>query len=140
PSSDPGSVLRQLEIDSVWAYGFHGVFDLSRKTPIPGLAVFARIEGSGLIGRLNQAFTERLTPATDGSIPAFAQVRFNRTISLPTLSPQVGLSYTLPEWNHSRVLLGWEYEVFWDVGRIADTLGRAQLETQGVFIRAEFNF
>jgi hypothetical protein len=139
-SPNPGDVLTQLETNHVYLYGFHGVLDLSRKTPVPGLAIFGRLDGSGMVGRIGQTYSESLAPTPDGSRPAFAQTRLNRTDGVPTLAAEVGLTYTVPAWNNSRFLLGYQYETFWEMGRIAETGSRAQVNIQGVFLRAEFNF
>jgi hypothetical protein len=129
-----------LETNHVYAFGPHGVLDLSRKIPVPGLAVFGRMEGTGMVGRYGETFSEELAPTPDASLPLFAQTRVNKTAVPTTLGGEVGLSYTLPEWNHSRFLIGYQYEAFFDVARIAENGSRAHLNVQGLFLRAELNF
>jgi hypothetical protein len=56
----------------------------------------------------------------------------------------VGLSYDVPQWNHSRFLLGYQYEQFFQIGRQSPISGiidtRGSLDAHGFFLRAEFNF
>jgi hypothetical protein len=136
----PGDVLSQFETNQLYAYGAHAQLDLSRRLPFHGWAVFGRFDGSGMVGRVGQTYSEVLAPTPDGSLPVFGQTRINRTAGIPTLATEVGLSYTVPGWNNSRFLIGYQYETFFDIGRIGETGARAQVVDQGIFLRAEFNF
>ena len=60
------------------------------------------------------------------------------SVTVASGSAMCGLSYTVPGWNYSRFLVGYEYEVFYDIGRLNE--GRGQLENQVLFLRAELNF
>jgi hypothetical protein len=63
---------------------------------------------------------------------------------VPVARGIVGLSYTVPGWNYSRFMLAYEYETFFQIGRLTSTTGipntRGQLDAQGLFLRAELNF
>jgi hypothetical protein len=135
PTSD---ILAQSEANSLWTYNAHGLVEVDRRTPIPGLAFFARAEGSGGWAQIRQTFTETVAGAGPGGTPLFAQNVLSNQVGIPTLAGQVGLSYTVPSWNYSRFLVGYQYETWWQVGRLNDS--RAQLDDQGVFLRFEFNF
>jgi hypothetical protein len=80
-----------------------------------------------------------------GDLPATFQARYSGAVSVPTLRGVFGLSYTVPSWSrHSRFLLGYEYETFFQIGRETPTPGildtRGQLDAQGLFLRAEISF
>jgi hypothetical protein len=143
PGTDPGSILAQAESNSLRAYGCWLFLDLERKTPCPGLYVFARIEGTELFARNQQFYRETLAGGPDG-LPLEVRNRFNGSLSTETLREVVGLSYEVPQWNHSRFMLGYQYETFFEIGRqtppsgIIDT--RGQLDVHGLFLRAEINF
>ena len=36
--------------------------------------------------------------------------------------------------------LGYQFEYWWNVGRLSTSFARGELEDQGVVLRAEFNF
>jgi hypothetical protein len=133
-----GDVLAQSEANSLWTYNAHALVEVDRKLPIPGLAFFARAEGSGGWAEIRQTFTETVSGAGPGGGALFAQSQGENQVGVPTLSEQVGLSYTVPSWNFSRFLIGYQYETWWQVGRMNDS--RAQLDDQGVFLRFELNF
>jgi hypothetical protein len=138
PATDPGTVLAQAETNMLRFYGAHGLLELDRRLAVPGLALFGRMEAVGAWGRIKQTFTEDLVPAPDGSVPPFGLARHDTSVGIPMLNMQVGLSYTLPGRSHTRFLIGYQYEVWWQIGRVENS--RGQLDDQGLFLRAEFNF
>jgi hypothetical protein len=137
---NPGDVLVQLETNHSQLYGFHGLLDLSRKTCVPGLAILGRLDGSGLFGRMSETFAEQLSPTADGSVPVYAATSFSRTLGSFGIAVDVGLSYTVPCWNNSRLLIGYHYETIWEIARVGETGARAQVNIQGLLLRGEFNF
>jgi hypothetical protein len=139
PGTAAGNVLSQAESNQFHAYGVHAALDLSRKLPAPGWAVFGRIEGAGLVGRLTQTGTE-VVASGPGGPPSFAETRYHLTIGNPSARFVAGLSYEPFGWHHSRLMVGYEYEVWWEIGRVAANNSEAQLETSGLFLRAELNF
>jgi hypothetical protein len=141
PASDPGTVLSQSESNSLWSLGAHGVFELSRRLPISGASLFGRIDAAGMWGRIAQTGKET-SVGNLGEAPDVDARRFNLDFGNPMASVIVGVSYAFPQWNHSRILLGYSYETWWEIGRNArvGTSVGAQLDTQGVFLRGEFNF
>lgn len=142
PGSTLGNVLSQTESSGMYGFGAWGFLDLERKMPIPGLSIFGRFEATDLESRIRQDYTETVY-GTAGTPLAFIN-RFDSSVAVPILREVLGVSYTVPRWNYSRFLLGYQYETFFEVGRltgsgfIPDT--RGQLNLQGVFLRAEFNF
>jgi hypothetical protein len=131
-----GSVLAQSESNNLWSVGPEFGLELDRKLQVPGLALFGKFDVSGMYGRIKQVGTEDVVPG-DG-VTAFNLDRVQTGLGFPTFDFTLGLSYTIPEWNQSRLLLGYHYEVWWLVGRVNDS--RATLEEQGLYLRAEFNF
>jgi hypothetical protein len=134
PGAGQGSVLSQGMSSTTRAYGGFAALDLSYRTAVPGLAVFGRLDAGQLFGRVKQIYNEQLT----GGGPLPLSTRNDGSVGLPMLDAQVGLSYTVPGWNKSRFLIGYEQEVWWQVGRLNDA--RGQLEDYGLFLRAEINY
>jgi hypothetical protein len=140
PASDPGTILGQQESNYLWCLGAHGILDLSRKLPIQGLAAFTRIEMSGNGGRLVQTGRELVVGNLGDAPQQLFENRLHRSIGNPMASWTLGLSYTVPHWNYSRFMLGYQYETWWDIGRVISNNSFGQLDTYGLFLRAEFNF
>jgi hypothetical protein len=143
PASAPGTILAQTESNHLRAYGAWTFLDVERKTPVAGLCAFGRLEATDMYARTSQNYTERVA-GNAGDLPATFQARYDGAVSIPTLRGVLGLSYTAPSWNHSRFLLGYEYETFFQIGRQTPTPGpldtRGQLDAHGLFLRAEFSF
>jgi hypothetical protein len=138
PASDPGTLLAQREVNYFWGLGPWLALDLSRKTCIPGLAVFARIDGALQFGHITQTGVENLV-GDDGTAQDL-KAKYGFEVTSLSLTEEVGLSYTVPGWNHSRFLLGYHYETWFQLGRFNFTQSRGQLDAQGLFLRAELNF
>jgi hypothetical protein len=106
--------------------------ELSREIFVPGLAIIGRVSGADMFGELHQTFSQTIAGSTFSS-------SFRNQVAIPNLTVQAGLSYTLPGWNYSRILLGYVWEEFWQLGRLGFS-GNGDLLNRGLFLRAEFNF
>jgi hypothetical protein len=116
-------------------FGAHAVLEVGRKLWVPELALFGRLEGAGMYGRVHQTFREAFVEA-----PGFTQQRVTNGVGTPMLAVQTGLSYDVPQWNHARFLIGYQFEEWWQFGRGDNDLSFGALYDQGLFLRAEFNF
>jgi hypothetical protein len=139
PASDPGTVLSQHAVSYFWGLGPCLALEVSRKTPIAGLSVFGRIDDALQFGHITQTGIETLAGG-----PGVAPQTFQNKVGFEQTSLQaveeLGLSWTVPGWNHSRFLLGYHFETYFQLARFNFTASRGQLDTQGLFLRAEFNF
>jgi hypothetical protein len=131
----PFTRLSQYEALNNWFIGAHAVVEVGRKLGATGFAFFGRAEGSGLFGRSTQTFSETFLEA-----PGSTSTRTGGNLGSPILAGQVGLSYDVPQWHHSRFLIGYQYEAWWQFGRGNNDLSFGTLTDQGLFLRAEFNF
>jgi hypothetical protein len=131
----PFTRLYQSETVHNRYFGAHGVLEVGRNLCIPGLTLFGRLEGCGLYGRVHQKFIETFVEP-----PGSTQIRVTNGVGCPTLAAQAGLSYDVPNWNHCRFMIGYQYEMWWQFGRGDNDLSFGTLDDQGVFLRAEFNF
>jgi hypothetical protein len=115
--------------------GAHAILEVGHKLWNPRLMFFGRVEGAGLYGRVHQTFKETFVEA-----PGETQQRLTNAVGTPWIAAQLGLSYDLPSWNHSRVFLGYQFEQWWQFGRGDNDLSMGELYDQGIFLRAELNF
>jgi hypothetical protein len=136
PGTGAGSLLSQGMSDSTRAYGGFAALDLSYRTAVPGLALCGRIDAGQLFGRVKQIYNVQVVGADGG--PQNAALRNDGSIGPPMLNLQFGLTYTVPDWNNSRFLIGYQRETWWQIGRLDEA--RGQLEVQGLVLRAEINF
>jgi hypothetical protein len=131
----PFTRLTQYEsVNNQWI-GIHGVLEVGRKLGLSGFTVFGRVEGSGLYARTRQIFTETFVEA-----PQFTGINVANRLGGPIVATQGGLSYDMPRWNRSRILIGYQFEQWWQFGRGNNDQSFGNLTDQGLFLRAEFNF
>jgi len=142
PGSNLGDILAQNESNSVSGFGVWAFLDLERKMPIEGLALFGRVEATDLEAQIRQGYSETVV-GPSGTLLPFA-ARYDFSVGVPILREVAGVSYTVPQWNYSRFMLGVQWETFFQIGRDNLTNGiinsRGQLDLYGLFFRAEFNF
>jgi Legionella pneumophila major outer membrane protein precursor len=103
---------------------------------VPGLSAFGRLDGAVLVGRVHQRFEEDLAVGDGTFFPGESTQQ--RTQSVPVLTLQDGLSYTPKKMEFVHFTTGYQFERWWNIGRINGSTG--ELTDQGVFLRAEFDY
>jgi hypothetical protein len=130
------SMVEQRASNSFVGAGPHAVLDLRRELPRQGMALFGRVEGAALWGRVHQNFEE---VGFLGGPPVGGATLLEGTQAVPMLSARVGLEYSWPFYcGRVRVAFGYEWERWWHVGRLGDS--EAEVTVQGVFIQTEYGF
>ncbi len=104
---------------------------------LPGLDFFGRADLIVFVGQIHQRFRE-IDGGDGGSTEGFFVQRKTQTV--PMLMLQTGLSYTPPSLSNWRFSAGYEFEEWWDVGRLNMLNSRGQLTTNGIFLRANVTF
>jgi hypothetical protein len=131
----PFTRTSQTEVLGNRYIGVLGGLEVGRRIWTPELSLFGRVQGAGLYGRVHQTFKETFVES-----PGFTEIRVANGVGTPMLTAQVGLSYDVPGWNHSRFMIGYQYEAWWQFGRGDNDLSFGALTDQGLFLRAEINF
>jgi hypothetical protein len=103
---------------------------------LPGLSVFAGVDGALLLGHIDQNFEETFT--VDNALAAGGATHQSMTQAVPVLRFETGLTWAPPCDNTMRFTVGYQYEHWWYLGQVGDS--RAELTDQGVFFRSEFRF
>lgn len=123
--------------NNFWGAGPHVGLELARAFPsAPELALYAGVDGSALLGEIRQSFSEAFF-LDDGTAVGGATTR-RQTQAVPTVRLQAGLRWTPAPAHGMRVFAGYELESWWYLGTIDNS--RAELVTQGLFLRAEWPF
>ncbi|HVS39900.1 MAG TPA: Lpg1974 family pore-forming outer membrane protein [Gemmataceae bacterium] len=117
--------------------GPHFGLEAERRFPmVDGLAAFGRLDGAVLVGQIQQHFRQGfLFP--DGTTFAGAGVQ-RGTQTVPVLSLQAGLAYTPPRMDYIHFTFGYQFEDWWNVGRLNASDG--EFNDQGLFVRGELDF
>ena len=113
--------------------GPHIGLDLERRNLLMGFGFFAKVDGAVLIGQNDQHFGESVQNGFSASTQPL-----RKTLAVPTLQAQVGLSYTPPRMDWLRFRAGYQFERWFDFGNAAGS--RLDLTTQGGFLQGEIDF
>jgi hypothetical protein len=123
-----------------WGMGGHGGVDLARHLDGTGLSLVGRLDLGTVLGRVIQHFYEDTTTVgPDGRLVSGA-ARDSDAAIVPTITFQLGVSYQPPQCQPLRVFLGYQYDHWWEVGRVDTTHSRGELTDQGFLLRAELNY
>jgi len=135
-----GVFLQQGESSNFVGAGPIAGFEIARRfEAVPGTAAFGRMEGAALVGRVQQSFVETVDFTSVGGSLLGGAANNNSTQVVPVLAFQIGMSYA-PPWDGrwTRFSVGYEFQQYWNIGQSGGS--RADLQTNGVFFRAEFGF
>lgn len=123
--------------NNFWGAGPHVGLELARTLPMtPELALYTGLDSAALVGEIHQSFSKAFF-FDDGTAVGGATTR-RQTQVVPTLRFQAGLRWTPAPARGLRVFGGYELESWWYLGQVGDS--RAELLTQGLFVRAEWPF
>jgi hypothetical protein len=130
-----GQILGQHTSSFFVGAGPQLALDVTREIPDTGFALFSRIDGADLIGRIEQKFSERI--GNPDAPLGFGFGQRDASQSVPYLGLQAGVSW-LSHLGRYRLTAGYEFNQWWNTARIGDSRGYVQ--AQGLFLRTEFNY
>ena len=108
--------------------------ELQRRVEGTGLSFVGRLDLASLVGRIQQKFVQGFTtPQVGLATPASSQ-------AVPVLNVQAGLGWQPPSFKAVNFFAGYQYEHWWNVGRLSAINDMGELIDQGIVLRATFNF
>jgi hypothetical protein len=116
--------------------GPHVGLDLARRLGGSGLAVFTRLEGALVVGRINQSFSDSF--AFDNGFALGGARSQHGTQAVPVLNVQAGFAWAPSVCPWTRLSAGYQYEHWWELGDVGNS--KAELWDQGLFFRAEYKY
>jgi hypothetical protein len=133
-----GQFREQRSSNNFVGAGPHIGLELQRYLHVPGLAAYGRLDAAVVIGEIDQSFEEQFVQS-DGTVVGAAS-RFSQTQAVPVVHFQAGLTWSPPGTYHwLRFSGGYELENWWYLGQLG-SMSRAELTTQGIFLRAQWDF
>jgi len=131
-----GPIARARTSNDVLGAGPHAGLELGRHVAATGLKVYGRVEGAALWGEQTQEFRESFT------LPGLSVSGANRqskTVGVPVLDVQAGVSWAPWQDHPVRLAAGYEVGAWWYLGD-NDFGARGQLNLQGFFLRGEWGY
>ena len=121
-------------------WGPHYGLELDRQWNWTGLSFVTWADGATLLGRTVQHYQEVSTTLGPDGLPLVGERKESNPQTIPIVSIFLGIAWQPPRFPRFRGSVGYEYEYWWNVGRISNIAPRGELSDQGVLLRAEFNF
>ncbi len=131
-------VFSTRSTNSYVGFGPHVGVELARKLEGTGLALFTRTDAAIFLGRIRQGYFEQAVDAN--GLPLVGQTREFSSQAPAMINQQLGVSWRPPGWRDTHFYAGYEYEYWWNVGRLSKGVARGELSDQGVVLQVEFNF
>jgi hypothetical protein len=120
--------------------GPHYGLELTRHWEETGLSLMVRADGATLLGRVQQDFLEVSTsPGPAGGLLT-GETRRSNPQDVPMLNVFLGVTWQPPRYPYLHLSAGYEYEYWWNVGRLSTSTSRGEWSEQGILMRAGFNF
>jgi hypothetical protein len=135
-ASAGSGVLGQQESNYYWGIGVHAGLELAWNTHWHGLLVVGSTDLADSFGRIRQQYSEQVvTPS-----PALQATSISSSQDAPSAIGRAGLAWRPPELPELRIFAGYQYEYWWNVGRISLITARGELWDQGVVLQAQYDF
>ncbi len=121
--------------------GPHLGLELARRLDEYGLSLVGRIDGWMSLGRIRQSFHESSTTLDANGVPLYGQTVATGSQEVSSLNVELGINWTPPSWPNVSLFAGYQYEYWWNAGRLSSTPdSRGELSDQGFLLRAEISF
>jgi hypothetical protein len=120
--------------------GPHLGLELTRSWQDPGLSFIVRTDAATLLGRVHQHFAEESTLTGPGGQLLCGQSTRSNPQSVPEVNAFLGIGWQPPSYPYFNIAVGYEYEYWWNVGRLSTGSSRGEWSEQGISMRAGFNF
>jgi hypothetical protein len=131
-------VIEQRTSNSFLGAGPDVGVELEKHLDFCGLGLFAKLDGAYYWSHVGQNFGETLVPA--GAAPVGVANHFTSSQGSAEICARAGLSWRPPRMPHLGLLLGYEFEYWYQMGRNDSTGSVGNFYENGIIFRAEFNF
>jgi hypothetical protein len=133
-------VFEQRTTNSYWGIGPNAGLELARRVDGTGLSFVGRVDCATVLGRIRQGFFETSTTTGPGGQFLSGETRISGSQDVPLVNVQVGLSWNPPIRPCTQLFLGYNYEHWWNIGKVSNFGTAGELTDQGLLLRLAINF
>jgi hypothetical protein len=133
-------VFDQRTTNSYWGIGPNAGLELARRMEGTGLSFASRVDCATALGRIRQGFFEQSTTVGPNGLFLAGETRNSGSQQVPILNLQVGVSWQPPVRPNAQFFVGYNYEYWWNIGKLSNDGTSGQLSVQGVLLRLAVNF
>jgi hypothetical protein len=137
-------ILQERATNMFSAIGPHASVELTRQLATPEWQFLTRLDFASLFGRVKQDASETaLSPGSPSGV-AWGETPLSTSQTSPAVNYLAGLNYHPERWPNVDAFLGYQFEYWWNVGRLSLEQGylrsRGDLMMQGMLLRVQFNY
>jgi hypothetical protein len=130
--------------DNFWGIGPHATLELRKQRNCWGLGFVGRLDLALLFGEVEQRFAETSTTSGPNG-PLSGETHFTNGQQVPILSGFLGFDWQPPSHPNWDILLGYNAEYWWNVGRLSDPdfyngQSAGEVGLHGPVLRLEHNY
>jgi hypothetical protein len=133
-------VVERRDTDRYVGFGPHWGLEVERHLADWGLTVVGRVDGSLALGRIRQGFFEESTTLGADGVPLGGQMHVRSSQAVPMVRAQLGLSWQPSEWPQAQFFAGYQYEHWFNIGRLSLLGDDGELEAHGLWLEAAYRF
>lgn len=133
------NIYFQRTTNSFWGLGASGAIQLDHQLGFWGLRTSALIDFAQPFGRVRQGYFYSSTASANGPAQS-ANTFVSSSMTAPILTTQLGVGWQPPDYPTLRVFAGWQFEYWWDTGRLLPFNELGYFFINGLVLRGEWNF
>lgn len=135
------TIYNQRTTNSFVGLGAAGAIEVGRKIGDPrwGLRASGLLDFAEPLGRVRQGYFFSSTTSANGH-PQAAEAHISSSMTAPILTTQLGLGWQPDAYPAFRMFAGWQFEYWWDVGRLLPFSELGYFFINGITLRGEWNF
>jgi hypothetical protein len=140
-------VFEARELNHFYGLGPHAALELARRLGDSGWSLYVRGDFAGTFEGTHQAFFIRSTTLGANGRPLPGATHAYGNQAAPIINGRAGVTWQPSPTSGTRVFVGYQYEVFWDLVRVAQGNGSpfvlpslGQFWDQGIVLQATINY
>jgi hypothetical protein len=140
-------VFQARNFNNLFGFGPHAALELTRHLGESGWSLSARGDFAGTFDWTSQGFSTLSTTLGPHGRPLFGETRAFGHQAAPMITGRAGVAWQPSPSSHSRLFIGYQYEVFWSLVRVSQSSGSpfpvpslGQFWDQGLVLQASFCF
>ena len=142
-----GGVFAAREYNNLYGLGPHAALQMSRRLGDTGWSLYFRTDFAGTFDWVTNDWTTASTTLGPNGRPLVGTTRVFGHQAMPMINGRAGLNWQPAPTSGTRLFVGYQYEVFWDLNRVPQSNGTpnvpgslGQYWSQGVVLQATFNY
>jgi hypothetical protein len=140
-------IFQARNFNNLFGLGPHAALELAHRLGDSGWSLYLRGDFTGTFDWMHQGWSTRSTTLGPDGRPLLGQTLAFGHQAAPIINGQAGVTWRPSPSSGTRLFLGYQYEVFWDLDRVNNVLttpfnnpSKGTLWDQGLVLQASINY